>query len=168
MPNARFLAAFSLLLSIVWAGAIRAEEALPSAVGRISAATGGVSLRPVGGEWGVATVNDPLIGGMAVRTATPARAAVGIGGAQIALSGATELEIAQLDPATRQIAVKQGRIGIHLARLDTSQSVEIDLPRGGVWLLAPGDYDISAGTDQTRSEEHTSELQSLAYLVCRL
>jgi len=149
MPNARFLAAFSLLLSIVWAGAIRAEEALPSAVGRISAATGGVSLRPVGGEWGVATVNDPLIGGMAVRTATPARAAVGIGGAQIALSGATELEIAQLDPATRQIAVKQGRIGIHLARLDTSQSVEIDLPRGGVWLLAPGDYDISAGTDQT-------------------
>ena len=108
MPNARFLAAFSLLLSIVWAGAIRAEEALPSAVGRLSAATGGVSLRPVGGEWGVATVNDPLIGGMVVRTAAPARAAVGIGDAQIALPGATELEIAQLDPTTRRLNIFVG------------------------------------------------------------
>src|SRR5204863_2365733 len=117
MPNARFLAAFCLLLSVVWAGAIRAEEAPPSAVGRISAASGAVSLRPAGGEWGAAALNDPLIAGMAVRTAAPAHASLGIGAAQIALSGATELEIAHLDATAHQIAVKQGRIGIHLARL---------------------------------------------------
>jgi hypothetical protein len=149
MPNARFLAALCLLLSVVWAGTIRAEETLPSAVGRISAASGAISLRPAGGEWGAATLNDPLIAGMAVRTAAPARAALGIGAAQISLSGATELEIAHLDATTRQIAVKQGRIGIHLARLGSGESVEIDLPRGGVWLTAPGDYDIIAGNDQT-------------------
>jgi hypothetical protein len=148
MPNARCLVALFILLSIVWTGAIRAEETLPSAVGRISAATGPISLRPAGGEWGAASLNDPLIAGMAVRTAAPARATLGIGSAQIALSGATELEIAQLDAATRQIAVKQGRIGIRLARLGSGESVEIDLPRGGVWLTAPGDYDITAGTDQ--------------------
>jgi hypothetical protein len=148
MPNARLLVALFILLSIVWAGAIRAEEALPSAVGRISAATGAVSLHPAGGEWGAASLNDPLIAGIAVRTAAPAHATLGIGAAQIALSGATELEIAQLDATTRKIAVKQGRIGIHLARLGSGESVEIDLPRGGVWLTAPGDYDITAGTDQ--------------------
>ena len=110
MPNARFLAALCLLLSVVWAGTIRAEETPPSAVGRISATSGAISLRPAGGEWGAATLNDPLIAGMAVRTAAPARAALGIGAALIALSGATELEIARLDAMTRQIAVKQGRI----------------------------------------------------------
>jgi len=148
MPNMRFLAAIVVLLSVIWAGAARAEEALPSAVGWVSAATGAVSLRPAGGEWGTASVNDPIIAGMAVRTTAPARAALGIGAARIVLSGATEIEIARLDDATRQIAVRQGRVGIHLARLDPGETVEIDLPRGGVWLLAPGDYDITTGNDQ--------------------
>jgi hypothetical protein len=97
---------------------------------------------------GAASVNDPIIGGMAVRTTAPARAALGIGATRIALSGATELDIARLDDTTRQIAVQQGRIGIHLTRLDPGETVEIDLPRGGVWLLAPGDYDITTGNDQ--------------------
>jgi hypothetical protein len=148
MLNTRFLAAVVVLLSVIWAGTARAEEAPPSAVGRVSAATGAVSLRPAGGEWGTASVNDPIIAGMAVRTAAAARAALGIGAARIALSGATETEIARLDDTTRQIAVRQGRIGIHLTRLDPGETVEIDLPQGGVWLLAPGDYDITAGNDQ--------------------
>src|ERR1700681_3244064 len=150
MLNTRFLAAVVVLLSVIWAGAARAEEAPPSAVGRVSAATGAVSLRSAGGEWGVASVNDPIIAGMAVRTTAPARAGLlGIGAARVALSGATELEIARLDDTTRQIAVQQGRIGIHLTRLDPGETVEIDLPRRGVWLLAAGDYDITAGNDQT-------------------
>src|SRR5205823_14385959 len=33
---------------------------------------------------------------------------------------------------------------------------------------APGSHGIRGGASQGRSEEHTSELQSLAYLVCRL
>src|SRR2546425_9016399 len=32
----------------------------------------------------------------------------------------------------------------------------------------PGDHDVPAEVYGSRSEEHTSELQSLAYLVCRL
>jgi hypothetical protein len=148
MPNTRFLAAVVVLLSVIWAGTARTEEAPPFAVGRISASTGAVSLRPAGGEWGAATVNDPIIAGMTVRTTAPARAALGIGAARIALSGATEIEIARLDDTTSQVAVQQGRIGVHLTRLDPGETVEIDLPRGGVWLLAPGDYDITAGNDQ--------------------
>src|SRR2546425_9003924 len=34
-------------------------------------------------------------------------------------------------------------------------------------VRGPGEEDVRAG-GQARSEEHTSELQSLAYLVCRL
>src|SRR3712207_8394991 len=35
-------------------------------------------------------------------------------------------------------------------------------------LLAPGDLPRPAGVPRQRSEEHTSELQSRQYLVCRL
>src|SRR3989441_8061735 len=45
-------------------------------------------------------------------------------------------------------------------------------PRPSVWARSlntePGERDVGAGTPPSRSEEHTSELQSLAYLVCRL
>ena len=129
----------------------RAEEAPPSLVGRISAATGSVTLRPAAGEWNAAAVNDPLIAGMAVRTADRARAGIGLGALRGMLAGGSEAEIARLDDSVLQIALKQGRIGIHLARLDAGTNVEIDLPQGAVWLLAPGDYDIGAGSDQAPS-----------------
>ena len=128
--------------------AARADEALPSQVGRISAANGAVSLRPASGEWTTASINDPIAPGMAVRTADRARAGIGIGAARSVLAGGSEAEIARLDDAAVQIAFKQGRIGIHLARLDAGTAIEIDLPQGAVWLLAPGDYDITAGNDQ--------------------
>src|SRR2546425_7727658 len=35
-------------------------------------------------------------------------------------------------------------------------------------VLVPGDAEMEEGPALGRSEEHTSELQSLAYLVCRL
>jgi hypothetical protein len=126
----------------------RAEEAPPSRVARISAASGVVSLRPVGGEWNAATMNDPLMAGMALRTAGPARAGIGMGALRSVLAGGSEAEITRLDDTVVQIALKQGRIGIHLARLDSGAVVEIDLSQGGVWLLAPGDYEITAGSDQ--------------------
>src|SRR2546425_7078572 len=46
-------------------------------------------------------------------------------------------------------------------------AVGVDDPkhgRGGQESLRP----VLVGFEETRSEEHTSELQSLAYLVCRL
>jgi hypothetical protein len=45
-----------------------------------------------------------------------------------------------------QLSVPQGRIGVHLRQLGEGNSAEIDIPRGGVWLLQPGVYDIDAGS----------------------
>src|SRR4051812_50159052 len=116
MPNARFLAALCLLLSVVWAGTIRAEETLPSAVGRISAASGAISLRPAGGEWGAATLNDPLIAGMAGRTAAPAPARPGHGARQNSPPRATGRGNAHPGATTPPIAGKQGPIRLHFVR----------------------------------------------------
>ncbi|HEX3953194.1 MAG TPA: DUF6600 domain-containing protein, partial [Stellaceae bacterium] len=48
-----------------------------------------------------------------------------------------------------QIALRKGRIGVRLASVDPARSIEIELPHGGVWVLTPGDYDISAGDEHT-------------------
>src|ERR1044071_1826505 len=148
MPNARILVVLTVLLSVICGMAARAEEALPSQVGRLSGANGAVSLRPAAGEWTAAGINDPLATGMAVRTADRARAGIGIGALRGMLAGGSEAEIARLDDAMVQIALKRARIGIPRARLDPGTAVEIALPQGAVWLLAAGDYDIGAGNDQ--------------------
>src|SRR5205823_12600895 len=51
-------------------------------------------------------------------------------------------------------------------RAQDDQSSKYDLFVGYQWLHPGGDAPIP-GTQANRSEEHTSELQSLAYLVCR-
>src|SRR3989441_9553329 len=55
------------------------------------------------------------------------------------------------------------------ARLDVDRSAISHLARRMAWpLVAAGDKMFRALLEAERSEEHTSELQSLAYLVCRL
>jgi hypothetical protein len=149
MPSLRSLVASLVLSSVVWAGTGRAEAPPPEIVGRIAATAGGVSLRPAGGEWGDSARNDPVASGMSLRTGTGGRATLGIGARTVTLSGGSELDIARLDEAILQIALRQGRIGLHVARVEPGQIIEIDLPRGGLWLLAPGDYDIIAGNEQS-------------------
>src|SRR2546425_8357689 len=51
------------------------------------------------------------------------------------------------------------RIGLAQALIHDPRLVVLDEPTAGV---------DPAGSREIRSEEHTSELQSLAYLVCRL
>src|SRR6266545_5413922 len=46
-----------------------------------------------------------------------------------------------------------------------TRSSDLSSPRAGVWIGRRRPRTIGCGS---RSEEHTSELQSLAYLVCRL
>ncbi|HEX6441915.1 MAG TPA: DUF6600 domain-containing protein [Stellaceae bacterium] len=125
-----------------------ADEIAPTRIGRISAIEGTASIRPSGGEWSGAGVNDPVGSGMAVRAGDKARAQLRIGPDAIALAAGTRVEIGRLDPGATQIALPQGRIGIHLGRLDQPNTVEIDLPHGGIWLEAPGDYDIYAGDEK--------------------
>ena len=151
MTNSRILVFFVILLSVVWGGTGRAGDMPPSRVGRVGAVQGAVSLRPAGGEWAPAALNDPVIAGMALRTASAARATLGFGTLQVTLSSGSDLEVLRLDEAAGQIGVNQGRIGIHVARLNPGETIEIDLPRGGLWLAAPGDYDITAGSDQQQT-----------------
>src|SRR3989441_9851816 len=59
--------------------------------------------------------------------------------------------------------IKQGFVNLIN---NANQAIAGDAPSGRIWVAAKPQRDGVADPD--RSEEHTSELQSLAYLVCRL
>lgn len=140
------IACLFLLTSFAAFPAVAADQPAPR-VGRVSAVDGILALRQAGGEWIDSGINAPVAAGMSVRTAPQGRAVLRVGPETIALAGGSEADLARLDGGTMEIVLRQGRIGVGLAALDPVHSIEIDLPNGGVWLVAPGAYDIGAGDE---------------------
>jgi hypothetical protein len=118
----------------------------PGRVGGLSLRSGNVGLRASGQTgWTDAEVNQPVFTGGAIRTDPRARAEIRIGANTIDLSSGTEIEIASLTDQFTQIALSRGRIELRLRQIDRDETVEIDVPQGGIWLLGAGTYDIDAG-----------------------
>jgi len=125
-----------------------ADEGAQARVGRLSAVSGGVQYHSPAGTWSAALVNEPIGTGVGVRNPQGAASEIRIGDSLLALDSASELSFLQLDTDTVQIGLPQGRMYLHIAAGSLAKTVEIDLPGGGVWLTAPGDYDIVAGDTQ--------------------
>ncbi len=161
MTGRRILIPCFFLLGLFASSPAQAEDPPLSRVGRVSAVDGTLALRPAGGEWTDSGVNDPVASGMSVRTAPQGRAVLRSGAETIALSAATELDLAQLDASATWLVLRRGRIGVRLAPqtaaplvhgggvpgVAPARNIEIDIPRGGVWLLTQGDYYITAGDE---------------------
>ncbi|HEU0215086.1 MAG TPA: DUF6600 domain-containing protein [Stellaceae bacterium] len=126
-----------------------AADSTSPIVGRISATDGTVLYHSPEGAWAPALVNEPVATGSGVRTAAGAEAEWRSPGARVALAAGSELRVLRLDETALQLALTNGRIGIHLDKTQAAETVEIDLPRGGVWLDKPGEYDIIAGDANT-------------------
>ena len=108
-------------------------------VGSLSLRSGNVGLRASGQTgWTDAEVNQPVFTGGAIRTDPRARAEIRIGANTIDLSSGTEIEIASLTDQFTQIALSRGRIDLRLRQIDRGETVEIDVPQGGIWLLGAG------------------------------
>jgi hypothetical protein len=138
--------------------------AAPSRVGRVSLVSGNVALRRSDDTgWSDAEPNQPVFAGALLRTDPRARSEIRIGANTISLSDATETWLANLDERFTQITVQHGRMGFRLRQLADGETVEIDFPRGGVWLLGPGIYDIDVGSGEQPSR--VAVLQGTAHVV---
>ena len=141
---------FALLVIAAAPGGTRpasAEEQPPALVGRVSTVDGQLGFHVKGEtQWSAASVNYPVATGGSFWTDPKSRAEIRIGAQTIDLAGNTEIDVTRLDQQVMQIAVPQGRIELHVRQLGDGSSVEVDIPRGGVWLLQPGVYDIAAGS----------------------
>ena len=146
VPAVRVFPSFLLLLLIAAAPALAQQEP-PARVGRVGYASGDLSFRVVGeSQWSQAGVNYPVATGGSFWTDPQGRAEIGVGPTTVRLAGGTELDIVNLNEQTTQLGLPQGRIYLRLRQIEPGRNVEVDLPRGGVWLLQPGAYDIAAGT----------------------
>src|SRR5437899_11221658 len=143
MATLRTFLSSGLFLSLLIASPALADDP-PSRVGRVSAVEGSVALRPAGGEWTESAVNNPVAQGTSARTPSNGRAVLRIGGETISLAAASEIDVARLDAEATQIVLQHGRIGVRIAPEDAARTVEIDVPRGAIWLSSPGGYDIAA------------------------
>ena len=142
----RLLASLTFLTVVAGAPAL-AQQQPPVRVGRVSFVSGNLAFHTAGEtEWSAATVNYPVATGASLWTDAEARAEIRIGPDTIEMASSTALDVAVLDDRATQLNVPQGRIYIHLRRLDEGQSVEVDIPGGAVQPVRPGYYDIDAGT----------------------
>jgi hypothetical protein len=123
-----------------------AQQEPPARVGRVAVVAGELGFHGPGEtNWSKASPNYPVASGESFWTDPKSRAELRIGSRSIAMNGNTELAMAKLDQQVMQLALKQGRINLHVRTLLESESVEVDLPKGAVWILEPGIYDIDAG-----------------------
>src|SRR5829696_1347131 len=137
-----------LVLALCAATPAVAASEPPARVGRVSLVEGALAFYGPGDtEWSVAQVNLPAATGGWFATDPQTRAQLRVGANSINLANDTQLNIAELRENFMQLVVPQGRIDLHLRRAAwrKNEVVEVDVARGGIWLLEPGTYEIDAG-----------------------
>ena len=142
----RFLAKTLLVFAFLACAPAFAQQEPPARVGRVSLVSGTLAFYGPGDtDWSSAKVNSPVAAGAWLMTDPQSRAEMRVGADSIDLSNDTQLNFAELRDQVMQIALTQGRIDLHLRRLQPDETAEIDVSRGGLWLLQPGVYDIDSG-----------------------
>ena len=97
-------------------------------------------------SWSQADFNQPVCQDMSLKTGAMARARVRIGPDAIQMSGDTLLNMLNLSDRLIEASIRYGRIHLQLSKLDDGETVELEMPRGSLWLLQPGAYDIDTGS----------------------
>ena len=134
-------------IAVALTGPARAEDP-PRRVGSLNYISGEVAyaLRGEAGEpgvsdalsWSQADFNQPVCQDMSLKTGAMARARVRIGPDAIQMSADTWLNMLNLSDQLIEASVRYGRIHLQLSKLDPGETVELEMPRGSLWLLQAG------------------------------
>jgi hypothetical protein len=145
---ARTLLTFTLALCALPAFA---QQEPAARVGRVSIVEGALAFYgPGDNEWSAAKVNFPVAEDGWFATDPNSRTEFRVGADSIFLANNTESGFTRLRDKDLQLALQQGRVALHRRQLNQESSTEVDIARGGIWLLQRGEYDIDAG-DADRS-----------------
>ena len=154
----RFLGKTILAFALLVGAPAFAQQEPPARVGRVSFVSGALAYYGPGDtDWSVANTNFPVATGGWFATDPQSRAEIRIGADTLDIADNTQLEIADLRDRLMQIGVTQGRVNLHLPQLGKDESAEVEIPRGSVWLLQPGVYDITTGAPDQPTRITVSE-----------
>jgi len=120
----------------------------PARAGRIAWLAGLVSMSPSGTDtWAQAPLNRPLVAGDRLWTDAGARDEAQFGPVVARMDAGTLLTVLAADEGATQLQVSQGRIDLHVRRIDPNTVVEIGTPNLAFVARAPGDYRIVVSPD---------------------
>ncbi|HVO34619.1 MAG TPA: DUF6600 domain-containing protein, partial [Gemmatimonadales bacterium] len=117
----------------------------PARVARISYVQGDVSFQPSGDTaWSMASVNYPVTSGDRLYAGNGARAELQVGSVAIRIGASSDLTMSDLTEQLVQLGLAQGTARVTISKLEPGDSVELDTPRGALFLLQPGSYRVDA------------------------
>jgi hypothetical protein len=135
--------AFLLGLSILAFSPASWADDPPTRVARLGYISGQVSFAPAGDDtWISAPLNRPVIAGDRLWTDGGARNELQVGANTIRMAGNTSVAILSLDDRTAQLQLSQGRLNLHVPRLNQDEVLEVDTPNLAFVVRRPGDYRI--------------------------
>ncbi|MBO9664630.1 DUF6600 domain-containing protein [Dokdonella sp.] len=144
--------AAATLAFALFAGNALADVDPPDRVARVSFLRGNVSFQPAGDDqWAEISLNRPVVTGDKVYADRDSRAELQIGAADIRLDEGSTFNLLNLDDNIAQIELTEGTLNLHVRRVLSGQSYEIDTPTLAFVVDRPGDYriDISPQGDST-------------------
>ncbi len=144
-PRAWCTVALACVLG-VFAGSVCAQSASvdpPDRVARIGFMSGNVSFQSAGAsDWAQASLNRPLGTGDKVYTDNDSRVELQIGGGDIRLDQNSTFNLLNLDNNTAQIELTDGVMNLHIRRVDSGESFEVDTPTLAFVINQPGNYRV--------------------------
>ncbi len=115
----------------------------PDRVARVSFLRGNVSFQAAGDDqWAQAALNRPLGTGDKVYTDNDSRVELEIGTADIRLDHNSTFDLLNLDDTKAQIELTGGVMNLHVRRIESGESFEVDTPTLAFVVNQPGDYRV--------------------------
>ena len=96
-------------------------------------------------NWLQADFDQPICQDMSLKTGEKARARVRIGPNALEMADNTWLNMLNLNNQLIEASITSGRVFLQLSKLAPEESVEFETPRGSLWVLQAGAYDIEIG-----------------------
>ncbi len=122
----------------------------PDRVARVGFLSGSVSFQPAGADtWGSVALNRPLSTGDKLYTDRDSRVELEVGAANIRLDGGSTFDLLNLDDNAAQLELTAGVLNLHVRRIESGQSYEIDTPTLAFSVNRPGDYRIDVAPQGT-------------------
>lgn len=130
----------------MFAGSVFAQSVSgdpPDRVARIGFMSGNVSFQPAGdSQWAQASLNRPLGTGDKLYTDNDSRVELQIGGGDIRLDQNSTFNLLNLADKTAQIELTDGVMNLHIRRVDSGESFEVDTPTLAFVINQPGNYRV--------------------------